>query len=89
MKVKFYVPVLMMLFTILMPLGYALAESPVKISGKVEAIDPSANPKTLVMKSPGPGGKELTVGCRLDDKTVIRARGSAATLEDFGSVAKL
>lgn len=83
MKIKSRLVLLIMLLSALMPWSHAMADMPVKIDGKVEAVDTSASPRTLVMKSAGPKGRELTVGCRLEDKTIIKAGNRDVKLNDL------
>jgi len=83
MKIKFNVAFLIMFFSLLVSWNQVMAESPVKISGKVEAVDTSASPQTLVVKSTGAKGRELTVGCRIEDKTIIKAGGHSAKLTNL------
>ena len=54
-----------------------------KVAGEVEAVDASASPQTLVVKSKTFDGKELIVGCRLDDKTQIEVSRRPAMLTDL------
>jgi len=71
------------LLGILIPLERAMAGGLVKVAGSVEAVDVSARPQTFVIKTTTAGRKELIVGCRLDDKTVVRAGRHAGKLENF------
>jgi hypothetical protein len=56
-----------------------------KVAGEVEAVDAAASPQTLVVKSTTFDGKELVVGCRLDDKTVVEVARRPAALTDIQS----
>jgi hypothetical protein len=53
-----------------------------KVAGEVEAVDASASPQTLVVKTTTFDGKELIVGCRLDNKTMIEVSRRPAVLTD-------
>jgi|SRR5579863_2957285 len=79
MRVKAFPLVLVVLLGILSPLEVIASQ----VTGTVEAVDTSARPPTFVLKTTIAGGKDLIVGCRLDDQTLISVRGRAAKLEQF------
>lgn len=60
-----------------------MAGKSAKVSGKVEAVDSSARPQTFVIKTSEAKGKDLIVGCRLDENTVIKRGRKKGKLEDF------
>ena len=81
MRVKSNVVFLIILFSTLMPWCHATAGGPVK----VEAVNTSATPKILVVKTTGAKGRELTVGCRIENKTIIKVGKHPAKLKNFRS----
>ena len=62
-----------------------MAGNSAKILGKVEAIDSTDLPQTFVVKTNEAKGKELIVGCRLDQNTIIKRGRKKGKLEDFKS----
>jgi|GEM_PF-3395937 len=50
-----------------------MARGLIEVSGIIEAVDASARPQTIVVTATTVGRRKLVVGCRVDDKTVIRA----------------
>jgi Cu/Ag efflux protein CusF len=53
-----------------------------RVRGEVTAVEPSANPMTLTMKTKE-GKEELTVGVDVTDKTIIREGKARKTLSDI------
>ncbi|HUJ79866.1 MAG TPA: hypothetical protein VLY45_06085 [Nitrospiria bacterium] len=53
------------------------------VVGTVTAVNTMDRPEVLVVKTPTAKGKDLTVGCRLDEKTVVMVGHRSAQLGDL------
>ena len=67
------------------PPGGARAAVNLMVTGKVSAIDKNSNPQTIVVSAYGAHRRKLTVGCRMEQDTVIRIGNRRAKLEELHS----
>jgi len=83
MKITSIAIVLVALLSILALWDRAFAGGPVLITGTVTATNTTTPPEILVVKTVIAKGKDLIVGCRLDEKTVIKVGHRPAKLDDL------